>query len=477
MAEAETTALATIAGNDNVNRRDFVKTAGTVAAVAAVAPMLEGAPAIRTVHAANERVQYGFIGTGGRGQYLLQHMRDADLGRCVAVCDIYEPNALKGAEIAGTKPKIYKDYRELLAQKDVDCVLIATPLFAHFPVTRDALLAGKHVFCEKSLVFKPEEVHALRKLANERPRQVLQTGLQRRYSKFYQTAKQMVDKGLLGDVTHIQAQWHRNGGWTMKKVDDPARQRIANWRLFREYSGGLTAELASHQIDVADWMFGAHPEFVTGVGGLDFVNDGRDVYDNIALIFSYPKGRKLFYSSISTNQHLPFFGGQRTEFGEKIMGTRATIEITVGTDKEPAIGMWYLEPKKPEPAAPAKDKKETAALAGASLASTGKGSKGFPVLLDSDQVTDKDSFLSKELKYARRWLYAKGIMVPEEDRNPVDVELEDFLNCVKTGRRPLADLEVGLADSSAVILSNLAMDEGRRVYMNEINKMGRDAQS
>jgi predicted dehydrogenase len=457
---------------EDVTRRDFVKSATAVATVAAAVPALQGAPAIQTVKAANDRVQFGFIGTGSRGQYLLKHMKEADLGRCVAICDIYEPSAKKGAEVIGSNPKLFKDYRELLAQKDVDCVLIATPLFAHFPVTKDALLAGKHVFCEKSLVFKPEEVHALRALSNERPKQIMQVGLQRRYSKFYQTAKQMVDKGLLGDVTHVQAQWHRNGGWQFKKQDDPSRNKIANWRLYREYSGGLTAELASHQIDIADWMFGSHPEFVVGVGGTDFFKDGRDIFDNIQLIYSYPKGRKLMYSSISTNQHLPFFGGARTEFGERIMGTRATIEITVGTDNEPALGLWYLEPPKPETTKAEPGKKEPAALAGASLASTGKGARGLPILLDKDQVAENDSFLSKELKYARRWLYSKGVMVPEEDRNPVDVELDEFLKSVKTLKRPLADLEVGLADSTAVMLSNLAMDEGRRVFMNEINNMG-----
>jgi hypothetical protein len=65
-------------------------------------------------------------------------------------------------------------------------------------------------------------------------------------------------------------------------------------------------------------------------------------------------------------------------------------------------------------------------------------------------------------------------MLPEEDRNPVDVEMESFFDCCRTGQRPLADLEVGLADASMVILSNLAMDEGRRVYFNEIDKMGRE---
>jgi predicted dehydrogenase len=457
-----------MAQSPNLNRRDFVKAAG----VAAAAARLEGAPAIQTVKAANNVVQYGVIGTGGRGQYLLRHLNTLDGCRCVAVCDIYQPHMEAAIKISRDKPKGYLDYRELLARTDVDAVIIAVPLYLHFPITRDALLAGKHVFCEKSLVFKPEEIHALRALAKEHPKQVLQVGLQRRYSKFYQTAKQMIDKGMLGKVTHIYAQWHRNPGWRMRKAPDPKRQREWNWRLFREFSGGLTAELGSHQIDVATWMFGTEPEFVVGVGGLDFIKDGRDVYDNIQLIFTYPGGRKLMYSAISTNKHLPLFQGTRTEFGEMIMGTEGTIEITVGTDEEPAIGLWYYEPGPPtvEKAAGVKEKP---VIAGATLASTGRGQVGLPLLFERDQITGKESFLARELKYARLWLYKRGIMVPEEDRNPVDVEMDEFFQCCRTGARPKADLEVGLADSTAVILANLAMDEGRRVYFHEIEKMGR----
>src|SRR5262249_42696647 len=390
-------------------RRDFVKTAGALAAVVA-------RPALQKVGAAKDQVPSGFIGTGSRGQYGLQNTNHTDRGRCVAVCDISEPNLKKGADAALSSPKTFKDYRELLSQKDVDCVYIATPLFQHFPVTRDALLAGKHVFCEKSLVFKPEEVHALRKLANERPKQILQVGLQRRYSKYYQTARQMIDKGILGKVTNVQAQWHRNtfsrDPWN-RAVPAGTTDKVYNWRKYREFSGGLTAELGSHQIDVADWMFGATPEFVVGVGGLDYVHDGRDVYDNIQLIFKYPQGQKLMYSAIGTNQHLSLFGGTRTQFGECIMGTEGTIEITVGTDDEPAIGLWYTEPRKPEVTSAA-GKKEPPAVAGATLASTGSGSRALPIILAKDQVTENDSFLQKEMKFARRWLATKGVMALEE---------------------------------------------------------------
>src|SRR5262249_5536648 len=134
------------------------------------------------------------------------------------------------------------------------------------------------------------------------------------------------------------------------------------------------------------------------------------------------------------------------------------------------LGLWYYEPgPKVESAA---EKKEKAAPASATLLSTGKGGRALPILLPKDQVSGNDGFLNKEMKFARQWLYRTGVMAPEEGRHPVDVQLDSFLDCVRTGKRPLADLEVGLADSTAVILSNLAMDEGRRVYMEEIHKMG-----
>jgi predicted dehydrogenase len=236
----------------------------------------------------------------------------------------------------------------------------------------------------------------------------------------------MAAKGLIGNVTHIAAPWHRNPGWLI--LPDPASERSRYWMIFREYSAGLAGELASHQIDVASWIFNAQPEYVMGMGGQEFIRDGRDIYDNIQLLYRFRKGQKLIYSAISTNQHLPLFGGTRAECGETIMGTGGTIEITLGTGREPCIALWYYEPRPP-------------------VVARGAG-------------------------YVRRWLYSKGVTLPEEDRNPVDVQMESFFDCCRTGGRPKADVDAGLANSAAVILSNLAMDEERRVYFNEMERLG-----
>ena len=455
----------------DLTRRDFVKTASAAAAAAAI---IEGAPAIQKVRAANDQVQYGMIGTGSRGTYLLKHLKNITTGRCVALCDIRQTALDQGVQTIGSNPKTYKDYHDLLEQKDIDAVFVITPLYVHYPLTRDALLSGRNVFCEKCLVFKPEEVHELRALATSRPKQILQTGLQRRYSYFYQTVKQMVDKGILGNVHHIHAQWHRNminkpsRLWTMKPG---GTSNIENWRLYRQFSGGLTAELTSHQVDVADWMFGSTPEFVMGLGSLDMLTDGRDVYDNIQLIYRYPNGQKLTYSSISTNSFLPYFNGTRPEMGEIIMGTDGTVEITVGDDVHPPVAWWYREPPKTTEVTSAKEKNKPF-VAGATMVASGGANGPIPLMTGDLAFTGKESFLDREVKFARRWLYSKGVFVQEESRNPVDIELETFFQNCRDGQRPKADLEAGMNDAVAVILSNLAMDEGRKVYYNEIDKMG-----
>ena len=142
--------------SDDITRREVVQIGAATAVAAAVVTKAASGPYIQKVKAANSQIQLGIIGTGGRGQYHITHLNKLDGHKLVAACDIYEPNLKKATSESKDKPQGYKDYRELLARKDVDAVLISAPLYMHYPMTKDAILAGKHVFCEKSLVFKPE---------------------------------------------------------------------------------------------------------------------------------------------------------------------------------------------------------------------------------------------------------------------------------------------------------------------------------
>jgi predicted dehydrogenase len=317
----------------DVTRRDFLKTAALVAATTLPAA---GAPAILAAPVVSNPVRYGSIGTGTRGNELLKALTTIPEGTCVATCDIYPPNLKKGVETIGGNPQTYTNYQALLDRKDIDAVIIAVPLFLHTRVLLDSLDAGKHVFVEKSMFFKEEESVPIRKAVKEHPKQAVQVGLQRRSSVLYRIAMHKIRKGALGNLTFFRAQWHRNSNWRRPvPVPTLARQvdwsnfdqefahsdaehskldRLVNWRMYRAYSGGLMAELGSHQIDVVNWALGAEPISVIGTAGIDHWNPG---------------GQKLLYSSILCNQHL--------DFNEQIMGNAGTLVITIGK------GMYYRE--------------------------------------------------------------------------------------------------------------------------------------
>ena len=178
---------------------------------------------------------------------------------------------------------------------------------------------------------------------------------------------------------------------------------------------------------------------------------------------------------MSTKSFLPYFNAARAEMGEIIMGTEGTVEITVGADTQAPIAWWYREPPKAVAETTKAGEKKKAFVAGATMVSAGGAASPIPIMTGDLDFNGNDSFLDKEVKFARRWLTTKGVMVQEERRNPVDVELESFFQNCRDGQKPKADVEIGLADSVAVILSNQAMDEGRKVYFNEIEKMGKPA--
>ena len=450
--------------DQQLDRRDFAMTA--VAGVAAAAT--SQGPFVRKAKANDRVVRYAMIGPGSRGRRLLErHLVHMEHGQCVALCDIYEKNLKRALKVFDDRPQAYTDYNELLAQDDIEAVLITVPLFLHFPVMKAALEAGKHVFCEKSLVFTPEEVHALRALHQAHPDLTIQVGLQRRYSLLYQRAKDLIDAGMIGRITHIQAQWHRNTNWRRKASAEYEEQ--FNWRLYRKYSGGLCAELMSHQVDVADWFLDQHPYAVMGIGGLDYWNDGRDIYDNIQLIFEYPGGQKLQYSSIMTNRHI---AGRRVPGDgcrETILGTDGAIELTLIPYGDGLLYPDVMKVKMEDQAG--QEKIEGDWVAGATVGlDTAEQGDGFPIDPEAINPTEV-GFIEREIFFAKSWAYNKGILRPSEVVDPEYAELSSFLRDVAAGSRPRADIEVGLQDSVAVMLANLAMDEQRKVSFSEIESM------
>lgn len=419
----------------DVTRRKFMKTAASVAAVAALPAATAMAETASSSGAANP-VRYGFIGSGTQGCTLLGFLATIPQGRCVVNCDIYPPNLKKGVETIGSNPDTSEDYRQVLDRKDVEAILIATPLYLHAKMIIDGLEAGKHVFVEKSMFFKEEEAEQVRKAAAAHPKQVLQVGLHRRASVLYQIAIEMVRKGALGKVMRVESRVTTHGTWR-RPVADAKYERLINWRMYREYSGGLMAEMGSHFIDIANWVFEAEPVSVIGTGGIDYWKDGRETGDNVQAVFDYGAGRRHYFNSM-------LFNGHRSS-GVMIMGDEGTLDVT------DSRGIYFREPKAKVTTGSAKETWWAGATV--SKAATQKGIPIFP-----EKEDPNSGFVDREIGYAKRWLASMGIYTPEEPFDPYWGELVSFFASIRDGKPVVAPLEVGVADAMGVIRANQAID-------------------
>jgi predicted dehydrogenase len=319
----------------NNNRREFLK---TFSLLTGSTLLLSQMPWLSDLHAQEpgRKVSIGIIGSGSRGTLLQMYLKEIPACRMTCICDNYPPNLKAGLEIAGKDAKGYSDHREMLAKEKLDAVVVATPLSEHYHIVIDALNAGVHVFCEKSMARTIEDAEEMIKV-QQRTGNILLIGHQRIFNAKYQRAMQLIREGKLGPVTHIRAYWHRNNDWR-RPVPTPDLERKINWRLYREYSCGLMTELASHQVQVANQILNQVPEMVWGTGGINYWKDGREVEDNVSLVYKYPGGTHLIYDSINSNQH---YG-----FEEQIMGPKGTMELEGGRMWEefppPAPGVLQL---------------------------------------------------------------------------------------------------------------------------------------
>ncbi len=268
---------------------------------------------------------------------------------------------------AKQKIKLYENYHELLDSDDIELVVIALPLHLHAEVAIEAMAKGKHVLCEKLMGWNISQCKAMIRKADETGK-LLSVGHQRHYSMLYAHANEVVRSGVLGDIRHIRALWHRNNVVVntdeATKADRPLRdswwpvipgddrraleasirrhgykdmEELVRWRLFHRTGGGLMAELGSHQLDACSIFLGKkRPLSVTAVGGTHFYKEGRlprEVEDHVYCIYEFPgesydpRARDprqndivtVTYSSISTNGFEPY--------GECIMGSKGTLVV------------------------------------------------------------------------------------------------------------------------------------------------------
>src|SRR4051812_17259159 len=225
-----------------MQRREFLAGAAITAAPLFVPQRAFGA---------NDRISYGVIATGGRGQYVASIFKKLG-AECVALCDVYEPN-LQRAKSAFPDAKTFVDYNDLLAEK-MDAVLLAGPDHHHCPMLVAALAAGKDVYAEKPLSKTLEENVTMINAVKKSDR-VVQIGMQRRSSEPILKAKKLIDNGILGQITLVKPQWHWNVAKPLDNSPLPGKidwkrflgtaqerevvpMRYRYWRQFWDYAGG-----------------------------------------------------------------------------------------------------------------------------------------------------------------------------------------------------------------------------------------------
>lgn len=312
-----------------MRRRSFVKNAGLIAGgllLSDINAFADNNPATT--------VKIAIIGCGDRGKGIMHVLNQSpDKFKIIAVCDVLDFRLAEAQKLSKTGPyQSYKDYHKLLDNKEIDAVVVAVPLNLHYPIAVDVLKADKHLYLEKTMTYDIPQALELVKLAKSRPKQVLQVGHQYRYSPLYYRVKEMITKGYLGDITQIDCRWDRNGNWR-RPVPNPSLERQINWRMYKEYSGGLVAELLSHQIDFINWAFDTHPHEVFSTGGIDVFDDGRETYDNVQVMFRY-EGKHSMVGNFGAT-----CGNAHDGYLFKIKGTQGTVSLL--TDE----GMFYPEKK------------------------------------------------------------------------------------------------------------------------------------
>lgn len=322
--------------------------AGAGAAVAGVAPAALG----RT--APNETIRVGIVGPGRRGQMLLDECIQFGKrynARLTAVCDAWsirrDQAARRTKDGQGDQPKVYKHLDDMLADDDIDAIIIGTADHQHGKMLTQCVNADRDVYCEKPMANVMEDANEAL-LATRKSGRIVQNGTQRRSWPKYRSALKLMKQGLLGDIVKVDIngnacspyRWARPTefvasakekdidwkAFLMGKTDRPFDPKIyCCFRLFKEFSSGIIDQWMSHAIDAVHMLTGAsYPRSAVTHGGIYKYHDYRENPDTIQVSFEYGEGEKKFLVSYAVNL-INASGRQNL-----IMGTRGTLEYEQG---------------------------------------------------------------------------------------------------------------------------------------------------
>ena len=307
---------------------------------------------------ANERIRGAVIGAGGRGKLLTASFKELGV-EMAAVCDVYEPNLEGGLKAASTGAKPYRNYKQMLEDKSIDAVVIATPDHWHAQMAIDAVEAGKDVYVEKPMAHTIEDSFRMVE-AVRRTRRVLQVGTQRHSYDLFIEAKQIIDTAPIGEIRLVNSWWlnHQRGlrqaelkgkldweqwlGPAAKRELDP--NRFFNWYYFWDYSGGLMVGQAAHVVDAIHWFMNSkYPVAVTCAAGRTNLT-GAEVSETTCMCIEYPEnylavftvGYKAMRYAL-TNDQLKQFHGSKARFDVGREGYALYPEQSDALDMKPTL--------------------------------------------------------------------------------------------------------------------------------------------
>ena len=388
---------------------------------------------------ANDRVQVGFIGyglIGGQHVFDFKNQKDADLA---AMCDVYQPRLEQGVAACGQTAKPYSDFRKLLENRDLQAVVVCTPDHWHALMTMMACAAGKDVYVEKPLTVFIREGRWMTSVARRHNR-VVQVGTQQRSGRHYQHARELMQSGYIGQVMSIRAAAYRNimpgfgsppdttapheFDYDMWLGPAPARpynkQRgIYHFRWFWDYSGGQMTNLGAHEIDIMQWVMNVKgPSAVSSSGGRFAIKDLGETPDTQDAIFEYP-GFTAAYGFREAS------AGRRAGAGLEFFGTKGSLLIS-------RSGFEVFPDMKANPA-------------------------------NSIPVFQGQPAGGPERVTAKPEPWVEAIKEPGSSAEQFDLHARNFLDCVKSRQRPIADVEGGHQVTTACHLANLSLRLGRKL--------------
>ena len=355
---------------DRTTRRDFMRQVGTVAAAGAVASAAELQGAAQTAAAtkgrilgANDRINVGFIGCGGRMNAHIRRVMERNKERgdvqAVAVNDIWDKRKQRAREATGVDERaVYHDYREICARPDVDVVVIASPDHWHHAQTMDALRNGKDVYLEKPMTYTVDEAKEIAETVKATGR-ILQVGSQYTSMDHFWKAKKAIADGLLGEVMWASGGFGRNrnqrGEWnyaidadaTEKTLDwkafigpapkrsfDP--ERYFRWRKYWDYSGGIATDLFYHTVSPLLLSIGGEfPLRVNASGGI-YKQKDREVPDTFFMNVDYPAWTMQLACSVGSGVGAPLVihGSEATLFVGQNSESLTNTEMELVPDQE-----------------------------------------------------------------------------------------------------------------------------------------------